>query len=89
MKIQLQYECNWLTFVSDLIVKSKSGTGKTIVFSVVALEAIDFTSSSPQVLVLAPTREIAVQISNTINAVGSAFSGNIKNINFNHQSWIW
>lgn len=59
----------------DLIVKSKSGTGKTIVFSVVALEMIDLTSSNIQVLILAPTREIAVQIADTLKAVGSPFTG--------------
>nr|CAH7754401.1 unnamed protein product [Callosobruchus chinensis] len=32
--------------VSDIIVKSKSGTGKTIVFTVVALETIDTTKNS-------------------------------------------
>lgn len=71
--------CNLLNgrFFSDLIVKSKSGTGKTIVFSVVALEMIDLTSSNIQVLILAPTREIAVQIADTLKAVGSPFTGEI------------
>ncbi|XP_044755063.1 pre-mRNA-processing ATP-dependent RNA helicase PRP5-like [Coccinella septempunctata] len=59
----------------DLIVKSKSGTGKTMVFSLVALESIDLSLSSPQVLVLAPTREIAVQIAKTIKALGYWFAG--------------
>ncbi|KAL8613023.1 hypothetical protein ACOMHN_008792 [Nucella lapillus] len=59
----------------DLIVQAKSGTGKTCVFSVVALEGIEPTASSIQVLVLAPTREIALQIWEVICSIGSAMSG--------------
>lgn len=44
-------------------------------FSVIALESIITTSSSLQVLVLAPTREIAVQIQNVIQAIGVAMEG--------------
>ncbi|XP_067684072.1 uncharacterized protein [Haliotis asinina] len=58
----------------DLIVQAKSGTGKTCVFSVIALEAIQVQSSAIQVLVLAPTREIALQIWDVIKNIGSAIS---------------
>ncbi|XP_078001496.1 uncharacterized protein LOC144453987 [Glandiceps talaboti] len=56
----------------DLIVQAKSGTGKTCVFSVIALESLQLNSNSTQVLVLAPTREIAVQIHDVILSIGSA-----------------
>ncbi|XP_053377234.1 probable ATP-dependent RNA helicase ddx20 [Mercenaria mercenaria] len=56
----------------DLIVQAKSGTGKTCVFSVIALESTVTDTVSTQVLVLAPTREIAVQIWEVINSIGSA-----------------
>lgn len=59
----------------DLIVQAKSGTGKTCVFTVIALESILLDSASTQVLVLAPTREIAVQIWEVINCIGSAMPG--------------
>eukprot|EP00057_Strongylocentrotus_purpuratus_P033997 XP_793570.2 PREDICTED: uncharacterized protein LOC588813 [Strongylocentrotus purpuratus] len=59
----------------DLIVQAKSGTGKTCVFSVIALEGIDLTNPSTQVLILAPTREIAVQIQDTIRAIGCEMEG--------------
>ncbi|KAG5899104.1 hypothetical protein JTB14_021607 [Gonioctena quinquepunctata] len=59
----------------DLIVKSKSGTGKTVVFSVIALENIDTSRSSLQGLILAPTREIAVQIQDVIRQLGSHIEG--------------
>jgi len=55
----------------DLIVQAKSGTGKTCVFAVVALEMVLTTSHDPQVIVLAPTREIAAQIYEFFCAIGS------------------
>ncbi|KAF2897597.1 hypothetical protein ILUMI_08583 [Ignelater luminosus] len=54
----------------DLIVQSKSGTGKTVVFTVIALEMIQTKRNTPQILVFAPTREIAVQIEDVIKTVG-------------------
>ncbi|XP_015121965.1 probable ATP-dependent RNA helicase DDX20 [Diachasma alloeum] len=59
----------------DSIVKAKSGTGKTVVFGVIALEMIDVKLSSVQVIILAPTREIALQISEVLVAVGSEIKG--------------
>jgi ATP-dependent RNA helicase DDX20 len=53
----------------DLIVQAKSGTGKTLVFSIVALENIIIESKLLQVLILAPTREVALQISNVIKRI--------------------
>ncbi|XP_071960533.1 probable ATP-dependent RNA helicase DDX20 [Antedon mediterranea] len=54
----------------DLIIQAKSGTGKTCVFSVIALESLDMSSNALQVLILAPTREIAVQIQQVILDIG-------------------
>lgn len=55
----------------DLIVQAKSGTGKTCVFTVIALEHLLLTaSSSLQVLMLAPTREVALQICTVIQGIG-------------------
>ena len=45
----------------DLIVQSKSGTGKTCVYVVAALEMLKLDLQGLQALVLAPTREIAIQ----------------------------
>eukprot|EP00656_Telonema_subtile_P002082 TRINITY_DN10909_c0_g1_i1.p1 TRINITY_DN10909_c0_g1~~TRINITY_DN10909_c0_g1_i1.p1 ORF type:complete len:587 (+),score=81.23 TRINITY_DN10909_c0_g1_i1:157-1917(+) len=57
-------------FGVDLIAQAKSGTGKTCVFSVIALEALDLDLELPQVLVIAPTREIALQIQSVICEIG-------------------
>ncbi|KAF5303223.1 hypothetical protein FQR65_LT08303 [Abscondita terminalis] len=59
----------------DLIVKAKSGTGKTLVFTVIALEMIKVNLSSLQVLIIAPTREIADQIVYVIKTVGKHIEG--------------
>ncbi|KAG5331273.1 DDX20 helicase, partial [Acromyrmex charruanus] len=59
----------------DLIVRAKSGTGKTIVFGVIALDILDILVGSPQVLIVAPTREIAIQITYVIKAIGSKIEG--------------
>ncbi|XP_078098134.1 putative ATP-dependent RNA helicase DDX20 [Mustelus asterias] len=54
----------------DLIVQAKSGTGKTCVFATIALDSLILENPATQVLVLAPTREIAVQIHSVITAIG-------------------
>ncbi|KAM6370152.1 putative ATP-dependent RNA helicase DDX20 [Pluvialis apricaria] len=59
----------------DLIVQAKSGTGKTCVFSTIALDAVLLESPATQILILAPTREIAVQIHAVITAIGIKMEG--------------
>ncbi|KAI1893106.1 hypothetical protein AGOR_G00140480, partial [Albula goreensis] len=59
----------------DLIVQAKSGTGKTCVFATIALDSLVTENMTTQVLVLAPTREIAVQIHSVVMAIGSAMEG--------------
>lgn len=54
----------------DVIAQSQSGTGKTAVFSVGILQAIDTTSNEPQALVLSPTRELAEQTQKVLLALG-------------------
>ncbi len=46
----------------DLIVMSKTGSGKTAVFGIPMLQMIDPTAVGPQGLILTPTRELAVQV---------------------------
>ncbi|XP_053174149.1 probable ATP-dependent RNA helicase DDX20 [Scomber japonicus] len=59
----------------DLIVQAKSGTGKTCVFCTIALDSLVLENTATQVLVLAPTREIAVQIHSVVMAIGCAMEG--------------
>ncbi|HYF83600.1 MAG TPA: DEAD/DEAH box helicase [Clostridia bacterium] len=46
----------------DLIVMSKTGSGKTAVFGISMLQMTDQAAAGPQGLILTPTRELAVQI---------------------------
>ncbi|GFR40199.1 hypothetical protein Agub_g759, partial [Astrephomene gubernaculifera] len=56
---------------TDLIVQAKSGTGKTVVFAVICLERVKADQSSTQALILAPTRELAIQSEQVIRALAS------------------
>jgi ATP-dependent RNA helicase DeaD len=47
----------------DLLGQAQTGTGKTAAFALPALTKIDLTRHEPQVLVLVPTRELALQVS--------------------------
>ena len=46
----------------DLLGHAPTGTGKTAAFSLPLLARIDVTKNTTQVLVLAPTRELAIQV---------------------------
>ncbi len=46
----------------DLIGQAQTGTGKTAAFALPLLERLDLTDRQPQVLVLTPTRELAIQV---------------------------
>ncbi len=50
----------------DVIGQAQTGTGKTAAFGIPALEMVDPTNNAVQVLVLCPTRELAVQVSQEI-----------------------
>jgi ATP-dependent RNA helicase DeaD len=54
----------------DVIGQAQTGTGKTAAFSIPAIDNIDTESKDVQVLVLCPTRELAVQVSGEIQKLG-------------------
>ncbi|WP_125153531.1 DEAD/DEAH box helicase [Clostridium rectalis] len=54
----------------DVIVKSQTGSGKTAAFGIPVCEKIDVEEKKPQVLILTPTRELAVQIKEDIFKIG-------------------
>ena len=54
----------------DVIAQAQSGTGKTATFSIGILQRIDTGLRETQALVLAPTRELAVQIQSVMLALG-------------------
>ncbi len=53
----------------DIIGQAQTGTGKTCAFGIPAVEMLDPAVSGIQVLVLCPTRELAVQISEELKNV--------------------
>ena len=66
-----------LSDIRDLIALAQTGTGKTAAFSLPILDMIDDTSRKIQLLVLAPTRELALQIAKDIKNY-SKYLPNVK-----------
>ncbi|WP_313559882.1 DEAD/DEAH box helicase [Ruminiclostridium cellobioparum] len=58
----------------DLIVMSKTGSGKTAVFGVSMLQLTDPAAAVPQGLILAPVRELAVQVDSDIKKMAKHLS---------------
>ncbi|MBU3228562.1 DEAD/DEAH box helicase [Clostridium algidicarnis] len=54
----------------DIIVKAQTGSGKTAAFAIPFCEKIELEERKPQVLVLAPTRELALQVKQDITDIG-------------------
>lgn len=59
----------------DVIAQAQSGTGKTATFAIGALQVIDISNNTTQVLVLSPTKELASQSASVIEAIGSMMQG--------------
>lgn len=54
----------------DILVKSQTGSGKTATFGIPLCELVDWDENKPQALVLAPTRELAIQVKEDIFNIG-------------------
>jgi len=54
----------------DLIVRSKTGTGKTAAFGLPLLEKMDPEDKAVRALVLCPTRELALQVASELSDLG-------------------
>src|SRR5947207_1132834 len=52
----------------DLIGQAQTGTGKTAAFALPLLQQLDLKSRATQALVLAPTRELAMQVSEAMHS---------------------
>src|SRR6266850_377884 len=51
----------------DVVGQSQTGSGKTAAFAVPAIEKVDPDSRATQILILCPTRELAVQVSEEVH----------------------
>ena len=56
---------------SDVVGLAQTGTGKTAAFAIPILSKIDPANKSTQALVLAPTRELALQVAEAFGRYGS------------------
>jgi len=59
----------------DVIGQAQTGTGKTAAFALPLLSKIDLKLTTPQVLVLAPTRELAIQVAEAFQTYASFLKG--------------
>jgi ATP-dependent RNA helicase DeaD len=60
---------------TDLVALAQTGTGKTAAFGLPLLNTIDCNNKTVQALILAPTRELCVQITNDIKNYGKYLKG--------------
>ncbi|BES63974.1 DEAD/DEAH box helicase [Gottschalkiaceae bacterium SANA] len=59
----------------DLVGQAQTGTGKTAAFGIPIFERIDASVKDTQALILCPTRELAVQVSEALNTIGKYHRG--------------
>jgi ATP-dependent RNA helicase DeaD len=59
----------------DVLGQAQTGTGKTAAFALPILSRIDIKQKDPQVLVLAPTRELAIQVAEAFQRYAAHMKG--------------
>ncbi|MBU1240868.1 DEAD/DEAH box helicase, partial [Myxococcota bacterium] len=59
----------------DLLGQAQTGTGKTAAFAIPMLTLVDPSKREVQVLVLAPTRELAIQVAESFKTYGANIKG--------------
>ena len=59
----------------DILGEAQTGTGKTAAFALPALHQVDINQRNPQVLVLTPTRELAIQVAEAFQRYASKMPG--------------
>ena len=66
----------------EVIAQAQSGTGKTATFTIGSISRLNLSLVGTQILVLAPTRELATQITAVFNGIGSYIP------NFSAQTFV-
>jgi len=59
----------------DIIAQAQSGTGKTATFTIGALQSINISEQTTQVLILSPTRELSSQTAKVVSSLGNFMNG--------------
>ena len=60
---------------ADILGQAQTGTGKTAAFALPLLSNLDLRQKQPQILVLAPTRELAIQVAEAFKTYASRLKG--------------
>ena len=63
----------------DVIAKAPTGTGKTFAYGIPIVEHVDPADESVQAVILAPTRELAIQITDELRAI-SAYKPGVRSV---------
>lgn len=61
----------------SVVLLSPTGTGKTLAFLLPLIEQLDPKNQNVQLLILAPSRELAIQIEQVTREMGSGFKANV------------
>ncbi len=56
----------------DVLAKSRTGSGKTLAFAIPIVERLDPSMARPSALILVPTRELAVQVTEDMHDIAAA-----------------
>jgi ATP-dependent RNA helicase DeaD len=64
----------------DLVVQSRTGTGKTAAFGIPVIERVEAAVGAVQAVVLAPTRELALQVADELSQIGRGKGLRIESI---------
>ncbi len=59
----------------DILGMAQTGTGKTAAFALPLLSKLDLSKNEPQILVLAPTRELAIQVAEAFQKYAAEMPG--------------
>ena len=59
----------------DLVAQAQTGTGKTAAFALPILSSIDVSLKKPQAIVIAPTRELAIQVAEAFQSYAKNLKG--------------
>ncbi len=60
----------------ECVLLSPTGTGKTLAFLIPIIESLDLKCAEVQVLILVPSRELALQIEQVVREMGTGFKAN-------------
>ncbi|MEV5747477.1 DEAD/DEAH box helicase [Actinoallomurus sp. NPDC052308] len=64
----------------DIIGQARTGTGKTLAFGIPLLQRIEHGGKKPQALVIVPTRELAVQVTDDLTTAGGKLGSRVLSV---------